>query len=118
MKRYLFIMRRAPYCGSHLQETLDAILTAAAFDQHVALLFADDGVWQLKKQQQPDELALKDTSAIFKALAIYDVNDLHVEQESLQSRGLQVDDLILPVTCLQRREISRLMRAYDVIVPD
>jgi tRNA 2-thiouridine synthesizing protein C len=118
MKRYLFIMRRLPYSGTRLQETLDAILTAAAFDQHVALLFVDDAVWQLKSQQQPAGLALKDTSAIFKALQIYDVNELYVEQESLHAAGLTDVDLILPVVCLARAEISSLMRTYDVIVPD
>lgn len=118
MKRYLFIMRRLPYGGTHLQETLDAILTAAAFDQHVALLFVDDAVWQLKNQQQPAGLGLKDTSAIFQALQIYDVNDLYVEQESLQAAGLAFTDLILPVVSLPRGEVSSLMRTYDLIIPD
>lgn len=118
MKRYLFIMRRLPYSGTHLQETLDAILTAAAFDQHVALLFVDDAVWQLKNQQQPAGLGLKDTSAIFQALQIYDVNDLYVEQESLQAAGLTSTDLILPVVSLPRGEVSSLMRTYDLIIPD
>jgi tRNA 2-thiouridine synthesizing protein C len=118
MKRYLFIMRRSPYSGAHLQETLDAILTAAAFDQHVALLFVDDAVWQLKNQQQPAGSDLKNTSAIFQALQIYDVNDLYVEQESLQAAGLTSTDLILPVVSLPRAEVSGLMRTYDLIIPD
>ncbi|MBD9363194.1 sulfurtransferase complex subunit TusC [Methylomonas fluvii] len=118
MKRYLFIMRRLPYSGGHLQETLDAILTVAAFDQHVALLFVDDAVWQLKNQQQPGGLDLKDTSAIFQALQIYDVNDLYVEEESLQLAGLTSTDLILPVVSLPRVEVSRLMHRYDLIISD
>ncbi|OAI04823.1 sulfurtransferase complex subunit TusC [Methylomonas methanica] len=118
MKRYLFIMRRLPYSGTHLQETLDVILTAAAFDQHVALLFVDDAVWQLKNQQQPAGLGLKDTSAIFQALQIYDVNDVFIEQESLQAAGLTSTDLILPVVSLPRAEVSGLMRTYDLIIPD
>lgn len=118
MKRYLFVLRRPPYHGSHLQETLDSILTAAAFDQHVALLFADEGVLQLKSQQQAMTLGLKDTSAIFNALQIYDVEDLYVEQESLANAGLTTADLILPVATVTRREVSHLMRSYDIIVPD
>lgn len=118
MKQYLFVMRSLPHSGSGLQETLDAILTAAAFDQKVALLFVDDGVIQLKKNQQPDTLALKDTLAIFKALSIYDVNDLYVESESLAERGLDADDLLLPTINVPRREINRLMGGFDVIIPD
>lgn len=118
MKRYLFVMRRSPHDGSHLQETLDAILTAAAFDQRVSLLFVDEGVWQLKQHQQPELLGLKDTAAIFNALEVYDVKDLYIESESMIARGLQTNDLILPATSLPRREISNLMRAHDVIIPD
>ena len=118
MKRYLFVMSRPPHSGTHLQETLDAILTAAAFDQEVGLLFVDDGVWQLKHYQQPGAMRVKDTAAIFQALEIYDVKDLYVEQESLDERGLSSADLILPVTNILRREVSQLMRAYDIISPD
>jgi tRNA 2-thiouridine synthesizing protein C len=118
MKRYLFIMRRLPYSGTHLQETLDAILTAAAFDQHVALLLLDDAVWQLKNLQQPIGQGLKDTSAIYKALQIYDVKELYVEHESLLAAGLTSADLLLPLLSVSRRDVSDLMRSYDLIIPD
>lgn len=118
MKRYLFVMRRLPYNGSHLQETLDAILTVAAFDQHVAVLFADEGVMQLKNHQRAKSLDLKDTSSIFNALHIYDVEDLYVEEESLLGAGLTAADLILPVSYLPRRAVGGLLRSYDVIVAD
>lgn len=118
MKKYLFILSRMPHKGSYLQETLDAVLTAAAFDQQVSLLFLDNGVFQLKRSQQPQTLAFKNTSAMFNALAIYDVNDLYIEQESLQSRGLNNQDLILPTQGIYRREVSALMASFDVIIPD
>lgn len=118
MKRYLFVMSRPPHSGSHLQETLDAILTAAAFDQRVSLVFIDDGVWQLKTLQQPGVLGLKDTLSILKAVEIYDVKDLYVEQESLAERALLSADLILPTIPIPRRDISALMRTHDLIIPD
>ncbi len=61
-------MRHAPHSGIQLQERLDIVLTTAAFDQQVALLFLDDGVFQLKKSQQVEKQGLKDTLAIFNAL--------------------------------------------------
>ena len=70
MKNFLFVMRRMPFSGIYVQETLDMLLTAAAFDQSVSVLFADDGVLQLKKHQHPQTLAFKDTAAIFTALEI------------------------------------------------
>lgn len=118
MKKYLFILRRAPNNGNHLQETLDMILTTAAFDQPVSLLFMDDGVLQLRRGQDPQVLSLKDTAAIFSALEIYDVRELYVENESLNARGLIKEDLLLPVELLDRSEINALMLRYAVIVPD
>lgn len=109
-------MRSPPHNGIHIQEKLDIILTAAAFDQHIALLFLDDGVFQLKNNQQPERLGLKDTSLIFNALEIYDVNEIFTEVESLQDRGLTSGDLILSAKEFYRKDINGLMRQYDVVM--
>lgn len=118
MKSFLFVMRRPPHNGVRLAETLDALLTAAAFDQRVAVLWLDDGVFQLLVQQQPERLALKDTSAIFKALELYEVTELYLERESLQERGLHADELILPVRLVGRNEIHALIGDFRTIIPD
>lgn len=118
MKNYLFILRHLPHLSSHVQETLDQLLTTAAFDQSVSVLFLDDGVLQLKAGQNPAALALKDTAAVFQALQIYDVEQLFVEEESLQERGLRAADLILPVQLIRRPEINALLQRHDVLIPD
>lgn len=112
-KRFLFILKNPPYSGIYLQETLDIVLTAAAFDQDVSLLLLDDGVFQLKSRQQAEQYGLKDTSAIFKALEIYDVKNIHVEQESLLERNLLAENLVLPVQIITRDQISGLIASYD-----
>lgn len=109
-------MDKLPHNGIFLQEQLDVILITAAFDQHVALLFLDDGVFQLKKGQQPEKQGLKDTASIFNALEIYDINALFTEVESLQERGLKPVDLSLPVQEFYRKDINNLMKKYDVVV--
>jgi len=116
MKKFLFILRNPPHQGIQLQEKLDVILTTAAFDQKVALLFLDDGVFQLKKNQQPEKQGLKDTASIFNALEIYDVHDLFTEVESLQQRGLKPSDLTLPAKEFYRKDINDLMQQYDVVM--
>ena len=50
-KRLLFLLRQAPYAGSNALEALEAALVAGVFDQNVSVLFKDDGVWQLAKDQ-------------------------------------------------------------------
>ncbi len=116
MKNYLFVLRKPPHSGAQVQEMLDIILTTAAFDQKVSILLLDDGVFQLKKGQNPKCAGLKDTAAIFNALEIYDVNELYTEVESLQERGLKPGDLCLPVQAFYRKDIAGLMKRFDVIV--
>lgn len=109
-------MSTLPHSGIFLQEKLDVILTSAAFDQYVALLFLDDGVFQLKTGQQPEKQGLKDTASIYNALEIYDVNELYTEVESLQERGLKPVDLSLPVKEFYRKDINSLMQQFDVVI--
>lgn len=118
MKKYLFVMNHAPHIGINVQETLDSILTTAAFDQQVALLFLDDGVLQLHRQQNPERTGFKDTAAIFQALEIYDVHDFYVEAESIQSRGLKPANLFLPVREIYRKDVNALIRQFDVVMSD
>ncbi len=115
MKRYLFVLRKPPHSGVHVQEMLDIVLTTAAFDQPVSILLLDDGVFQLKRGQHPESSGMKDTAAIFKALEIYDVNDIYTEVESLQERGLRPNDLCLPVQEFYRKDIAGLMKQFDVV---
>ncbi|WP_349431297.1 sulfurtransferase complex subunit TusC [Methylomarinum sp. Ch1-1] len=116
IKNFLFVMSQAPHDGAGVQETLDIILTTAAFDQSVSLLFLDDGVLQLHQRQQSEKVGLKDTAAIFQALQIYDVHEYFVESESLQHRGLKPGNLILPVQEVYRKDINALMRRFDRVI--
>lgn len=115
MKKFLFVMRDAPHQGVKLQELLDVVLITAAFDQSVSLLFLDDGVFQLKKNQQPAMAGLKDTLAILSALELYEINELMIEVESLQQRGLQMADLALPVNRIVRQDMAQWLQTFDVI---
>lgn len=111
-------MRHFPHQSRHVQEALDQMLTAAAFDQSVSVLFVDDGVFQLKSTQNPQAMGVKNSAAMYAALSLYGVNDLFVEVESLRANGLTADDLILPVQLVPRTEISALLAQHAVIIPD
>lgn len=118
MKKYLFVIKRLPNDGLHVSEHLDLILTCAAFDQSVTLLFIDDGVLQLQAGQQAAVMQLKEQSAIFAALDLYNVTDLYVETESLQQRGLNAAELILDVSCIDRDQLGQFFAQFAVIIPD
>lgn len=108
-------MSRTPHGSIYLQEMLDVMLTTAAFDQEVEVLFIDDGVFQLKSAQDPAAAGLKDPCLVFQALKIYQIDRFFAERESIQLRGLTVDQLQLPCQLVPRENIERLMTSYDFI---
>ncbi len=113
-KRYLFVLRKPSHTGITSQEMLDVILTSAAFDQAVSVLLLDDAVFHLKKSQRASAQN-KDMAALFQALELYDVHDIYVETESLQERGLTVNELNLSVQQCTRKDVNHLMRQFDVL---
>lgn len=115
-KRFLFMLRRPPQAGFRVRESLDMVLTTAAFDQPVTLLFLDDGVYQLKHGQRPDAADLPPVAPLFDALALYDVEAVLAERESLNERGLTEDDLVIPVEIIERADIPALIADRDIVV--
>ena len=116
MKNFLFVMRRSLHDGVAIRENLDMLMTAAAFDQVVRILFLDDGVFQLKSGQRPQTLGWKPIEPLFAALEIYDVEDLWVEEESLVERGLNSASLMLPTRRIRRADIASFVAAADIVV--
>ena len=129
IKKFMYVNRRAPYGTVYALESLEVVLIGAAFDQDVSLAFIGDGVYQLKADQDSSDSDQKNFSPIYQALGDYDVSKLYVEQESLDERGLTLDDL-MPLTyededddwaekdsirVVSRAEMADLMDQQDVL---
>ena len=69
------------------------MLIGAAFDQDVSLAFLDDGIFQITKGQDTDGIGMKNFSKTYTALGDYEVTKIYIEKESLEERGLTLDDL-------------------------
>jgi len=93
-KKFMYINRRAPHGTNYAQEGLEVALIGAAFEQEVSLAFIDDGVFQLKTEQDATVVGLKNFTVAFGALGDYEVRRVYVEAESLATRGLTADDLM------------------------
>ena len=116
IKKFLYVNRRAPHGTVYAHEALEVVLIGAAFDQDVSLAFIDDGVFQLKKDQDTSEIYTKNFSKIYSALEMYDVEKLFVEKESLESRGLTENDLSLDVKVIDSNEMKKLMSDSEVVL--
>jgi tRNA 2-thiouridine synthesizing protein C len=105
-KKFMLLNRRAPHGTVYALEALEVVLIAATFDQDVSLVFLDDGVFS----------QMKNFSLMYRALDDYDVNKLYVERESMESRGLKANDLLVEVEVLDRKELSERMEQQDVLL--
>ncbi len=130
VKKLMYVNRKAPYGTVYALESLEVVLIGAAFDQQVSLAFVDDGVFQLTRDQSTDGIGMKNFSSTYKALGDYDVRDIYIERESLEARGLSLDDL-QPLTyededddwaekdsirVVDSRELAALMAQQDVVL--
>lgn len=116
VKKFAFINRKAPYGTIYALESLEVVLISAAFDQDVSLVFADDGVYQLKKGQATKAVGMKNFSPTYRALEGYDIEKLYVDKESMEARGLTADDLIVDVEVLDAAEMAALLEEQDVVL--
>ncbi|ACL73268.1 sulfur relay protein TusC/DsrF [Thioalkalivibrio sulfidiphilus HL-EbGr7] len=116
VKKFMYVNRKAPYGTIYALESLEVVLIAAAFEQDVSMVFVDDGVYQLKKGQDTQQIGMKNFSPTYRALEGYDVEKLYVEAESLAERGLTEEDMLVPVEVMSRDDLARLMDEQDVIL--
>ena len=115
VKRFMYVNRRAPYGTIYALECLEVVLVAAAFDQDISVVFMDDGVYQLKKNQDTTGIGMKNFSKTFGALEDYGVEKIYVEKESLDARGLSAGDLVIPVEVLAAVDLSEIMARQEVV---
>lgn len=115
MKRFLIINRHAPYGTFFGKEALDAALMASAFAE-TALLFMDDGVFQLTRDQKPEGIGLEPYTQGFGALPHYEVKEIFVSADSLAERSLAPEDLAVAATPVSAGEIRALIDTRDVIL--
>ena len=115
IKKCLYVNRRAPYGTSYAFEAIDAVLIGSAFDQDISLLFIDDGVFQLKNDQDTTEVEMKNFSPAYRAFEMYDVDKIYVSKEAMAERGLKKRDLVVDVKMLSDDRIRDLMDEHEVI---
>jgi tRNA 2-thiouridine synthesizing protein C len=116
VKRFLYVNRRAPHGTIYPHEMLEMVLITAAFDQDVSVVFLDDGVYQIKKEQDTKGIGIKNFTPAFRALDDYDVEKLYVEKESLEARGLTAEDLLVPVEVVSTERLREIMAEQDVVL--
>lgn len=120
MKYKLAILFTQPPFGSATsREGLDALLAASAFcqEEEILILFLNDGVFNLLKNQQPAEILQKDHIATFKLIELYDLTACFVCQESVAARKLENAEWIFSDIrwCSRDEMFDKLQQAEKVL---
>lgn len=115
-KNLLFVIRHSSYGLFPGREILDAILAASAYGQNIQVLFMDEGIWQLKSDQQANLIAQKSVEKNLAAFEIYEIEDLFVCERSALERGISADNISVDAQWLNTASIRTLLSKQDQIV--
>lgn len=126
-KNFMFLNRKAPYGTIYALEILEMVLISAAFEQNTAVVFADDGVFQIVKGHDTTAINVKNFSATYRILEAekQDADEdpdvemtwrIIVEKESMEARGLSPEDFILDVEVMEAAELATFITGQDVIL--
>ena len=121
VRRLLFVFRHAPQGTIVGQEGLDVLLTGGAFEQDISVLFMDDGVYQLLAGQDASAIGGKDYTRAFGALGdfcetLQNGQGVFVESLSLEQRGIDPDDLSIPVEVVGQDVVKALFEGRHAVL--
>ncbi|MCG9696649.1 sulfurtransferase complex subunit TusC [Shewanella sp. Isolate11] len=115
MKKITIIFRHAPHGNASSREGLDLALLSASFEQEISLVFADDGVLNLLKEQQPSLIGGRDFISTFKALPLYDIDNTYACKQSMNERGISESQSLIDVELLELDEIKQQLTQADEV---
>jgi tRNA 2-thiouridine synthesizing protein C len=117
MNSVAFLFTQPPHGSSAGREGLDAVLATAALSEDIALFFIGDGVLQLNCHQQPEPILARNYIATFGVLALYDIDQRFVCEESLLARGLDATSpRVMPVAVLDASTLRQKLATYHRII--
>ncbi|MGF1713406.1 sulfurtransferase complex subunit TusC [Photobacterium chitinilyticum] len=106
MKSLGFVFHSAPHGNSSGREGLDAVLATSAYSEDLNVFFIGDGVFQLLNNQQPGAVLCRDYIATFKMLALYDIENIYVCEQSLLERCIDSNELVIEAELLNQADIT------------
>ena len=116
MKKMAILMRKAPYGSVYTAEGFRSVMGIGVFDMDATLIFVQDGVYALVKDQNPEKLNMQPLGEGFPILAEFGVNGFYVHQPSLEERGLSVDDLVMEVQLIDNAGLAKLLAEYGTVL--
>jgi tRNA 2-thiouridine synthesizing protein C len=117
MEKVIVMLRKAPYGSVYSAEAFRTIMGIAVFEMDICVMFIDDGVYALVKDQNPAKLDMKPLGDGFPMLKDFDVNRFVVHQKSLEERGISANDLVLDAEIVNNEQFSQIIEEYGRVLP-
>lgn len=117
MGKVAVLMRKAPYGSVYTAEGFRSVMGIGIFEMDVALVFVDDGVYALIKDQDPQKLEMQPLGEGFPMLPEFGVESFYVHQPSLEARGLSVEDLVMDVQLVDNAGLAELLAERGTVMP-
>lgn len=114
-KVFLILSRQAPYGGYKAQQCLDIALASAVFEQDVIFAFLEDGVFQIILDQNPAAINSKPMGSALETLQLYGIEEVYVDQSSLDERHLSLTDLVIQAKPLDSDKLVELIDRADCV---
>ncbi|MBV1930376.1 MAG: sulfurtransferase complex subunit TusC [Porticoccaceae bacterium] len=115
-KRILLVCRIAPYGNSLARESLETALAAGAMGAKITLLFLDEGIWQLVGQHKPETIGHKNHAAMLSALPLYDIEQVLVDQDSVDKRNIGSAELSEIAELIDGHRVKEIFADHDVVL--
>ena len=111
------LMRKAPYGSVYTAEGFRSMMGIGVFEMDISVVFVDDGVYALVKDQNPAGLDMKPLGEGFPMLPDFGVTRFYVHDQSLDERGLTTDDLVIDVEIVDDAGVARVLESCGIVLP-
>lgn len=115
-KKLLIIFKHSPYESHQSQDGLDVLLLASGFAFELSVLFLGEAVLQLLTDQKSDKIFRKNFNKMLSALSLFDIENIYVEQQTINNYRLTSEDLMLDTLLADTKKINSLIHSNDFIM--
>ncbi|QCI17908.1 sulfurtransferase complex subunit TusC [Buchnera aphidicola (Acyrthosiphon lactucae)] len=118
MKIVAFVFSHSPHGTSFGREGLDAIFSLSSVFKKISLFFIGDGILQLIKSHQTENILARNYISSFSILSFYNIKDFYCCKKSLIERGFnsKKNNFILNVDILDSYIMRLKLDNYDAII--
>ena len=92
------------------------MLAGATFEQDINLLLSSDACYLLLEDQDPAKIDQKNIRQMMRALGIYGVETVYIDETDAYSRNIPLDECTLATSKLSKDQVSSLVKQADIVI--